>query len=325
MRALPSLGFFEWGDNTSLSTPFITALAHSSVNNLIISNPLLDDEVSIHPLNVPGQEEWPLRDLRIDLRKASSEMSPHTINSTSALCASILRRCAPTLENLIWRTTDAGRNDPQSFGTDPSLMPYFSRLQRLELDESVVFADTQTLNAVLKAPIRYLVVNTGRGKEGQGEIKKHCFRTRGCIPTLESFVWTHAELKDDHSLDFLRENSHLRRLCISHAVSPPDDIEGKLLPLFAENFRHLTCLDISWEQLFANTDSETITLSALQKLGTISRLENLQISTYDSGAWQAGRLLGWIPDHDLSRQTLCSLRRLKKFSVTPDVYRECDD
>jgi hypothetical protein len=49
-RVLPSLEFFEWGDNTSLSTPFITALAHLNVKNLIISNPLVDDEVSIRPL-----------------------------------------------------------------------------------------------------------------------------------------------------------------------------------------------------------------------------------------------------------------------------------
>jgi hypothetical protein len=69
------------------------------------------------------------------------------------------------LENLVPRTTDAGRDDPQSFGPDPSLMHYFTKLQRLELNESIVFADTQTLNAVLQAPIRYLVANTGPGRE----------------------------------------------------------------------------------------------------------------------------------------------------------------
>jgi hypothetical protein len=151
-RALPFLEFFEWADNTSISTPLITSLAHSNVKSLILSHPLVDDGVSIRPHKFVGEEEWPLKDLRIDLRRAPKEMSLHSARGTSPLCASILCQCAPTLENLIWRTSGAAGNDPQTLGTDLSRIPRFPKLRRFELDDSVVFADAQTLNSPIGGP-----------------------------------------------------------------------------------------------------------------------------------------------------------------------------
>jgi hypothetical protein len=246
-------------------------------------------------------------------------MSLHSARGTSPLCASILCQCAPTLENLIWRTTGAAGNDPQTLGTDLSRIPSFPKLRRFELDDSVVFADAQTLNSpiggLLEAPIRYLVANTGPGYEGHGKIRETCFRDRGCMPTLETFVWTHAELRDEHSLDFLIDNPHLRRLSMPGAIAPLGEIEGKLLPLLVANFRYLTSLDLSWQ--LVRHQNEHISFAELEKISEITTLENLQISGYDR---RPGGRLRWIPNHEKLREKLSPLHRLKKFSIADEFY-----
>jgi hypothetical protein len=195
-------------------------------------------------------------------------------------------------------------------------MPLFLKLKSLELDDSIVFANKHTLNALLEAPLQYLVANIGTGK-GIGGIKEMCFRKRGRIPTLGTFVWTNADLKTDHSLDFLRSNTHLRRLSLPHPVCP-DLLEHNLLPLLSREFKFLKSLDLTWA---TNTwEADFIPESGLQLVATIESLEQLQISGYNQDERRGGWWTGWTVNHAVLRQSLASLPRLKKLSITRDVY-----
>ena len=91
-----------------------------------------------------------------------------------------------------WYTWELGLEDYRRWQTWPSVLRHrFFKLsrcpkpQKLELDDSVVFADQQTLNALLRAPLQFLIANIGR-RNGLGKTKELCFRNRECIPTLDT-------------------------------------------------------------------------------------------------------------------------------------------
>lgn len=311
-RALPSLKYLEWADNAALTTPFITALANSRIEHLLLSQPFVDDNVVID-----SAKEWPLKDLRINLRKAHSIITPHNINGTSALCASILYRCAATLENLVWKTTEASNDDPQSFGADQSTMPQFLRLRKLELHKSVVFADTHTLDSLLQPPLRYLVANP-YCSDDSGAVKTWCFRNRGCISSLETFVWTKADITDEHALDFLRDNNQLLRLSIPQPILP-SLLEQRLLPLLSTNFRQLTSLDLSWARGWTDEEQD-ISPWALRMISQIKTLAQLQLAVYDPA--ETGWRTGWQVDHESLRENLSPLQKLKKLSLVRDIFSD---
>jgi hypothetical protein len=271
-----------------------------------MSRPFVNKFFSIGPPNIPGVADWHLKNLHINFALRFRLVAPREINSSSNLSASISRQCAPTLESLVWRTHSFA-DDVQSFGTDPSNIPQFTKLRSLVLDNTVAFEDPQSLNALLlQAPLRHLAASTG-GKYGR-EVKEKCFGNRGRIPTLESFIWTKAKLNEEHSLDFLRSNNQLLRLCVAHAI-PGDLAESNLLPLLSTSFRDLTALDLSFKEI-------DISASALKMISSIRSLENLQICASLTRKWSAG----WPVDHEHLREHLSTLRILKKFSVWRDVY-----
>jgi len=307
-RALPHLSLLDWQDGVILPKSFYDSLARSNVRDLRLFGPLVDGVFSINPPNIPGVKGWPLRNLHINLQKPPGRKTPTKPKSTSALCASILRQCSETLESLMWQTASAGFTDPQSFGTDPSKMPCFPKLRRLCLAGNVIFADSATLNALLHAPLRVLFTNT-ESAPGANTSKEICFRERGCIRTLETFVWNFAHLEKPHSMDFLQANSHLFKL----SLCPPirgELLEDKLLPLLSQKFLSLKSLDLTWREA-------SIPDSALEKIGTIRSLEQIQLSALG----KPGSRNYWLVDHEAVREHLSILPRLTRISFRQDVYR----
>lgn len=313
-KVLPHLKYFHWTDNTCLTEHFCRALTQSNIENLIMANPWAGMNVPIVPPSVPGVADWPLKNLHITF--TVDHWAEPAINS-SRLCASILRQCAPTLESLVWGSGTFRDVDAQSFGTDPGNIPRFINLRRLVLRNHLAFQDTQTLNALLQAPIRHLASST---EDPYTKVKAECFGNRGKIPTLESFIWTQKSnwtpgsrnyQVEEWSLDFLRSNNQLQRLSVPYPISV-DFGENQLLPVLSESFRYLTTLNLNFR--------EHIPASTLTMISSLGSLENLQIrastSTYVYSGWHA--------NHDDLRTYLAPLQRLKKFSVLRDIYDGVD-
>lgn len=306
---LPHLELLDWEDRVSLPKVFYNHLARSNIKHLKLYRVPVDEEFEIDSPNALGIGGWPLRTLHLEVQWNIFRGPQTPEGSISPLCASILRKCAPTLEALTWTSLPTRRPDPQSFGADISNIPRFPNLRKLILmHQGIDFADAATLNSLLDAPLSVLVAATERRGE-YATIKEKCFQDRGRIHSLETFVWNFAHLQDEHSLDFLSANDQLSKLSLPLAVSATL-LEEKLLPMLSLSFLSLRSLDLTWEET-------SIPDSSLKLISTLRSLEQIQLSA----GFQYGWRHNWFIDHESLRKHLSLLSRLQKISFRRDTYK----
>ncbi|MCJ1455392.1 hypothetical protein MMC28_005747 [Mycoblastus sanguinarius] len=160
------------------------------------------------------------------------------------------------------------------------------------------------LDALLQDGLRNLDVDTK-----SNSIYADIFETRGCIPSLETFVWSSPRLPEALSLNFLRANPQLTKLRLWLAV-PGVLLETRLLPLLLSSFSNLNSLHLTWK-------GNNIPDSAIEQIGSLKSLEQLHLSAGDQVGWRHE----WMINHDSMRNHLYKLPLLKRLAFSRDTYK----
>jgi hypothetical protein len=293
---LPHLELFDWEDKIVIPRYCLEALARSSIKHLKLYRVLIDEEFELPDIRTSSG--WPLLSLHMELHW--NVFGSNASGSLSRLCASILRLCAPTLVSLNWENSID--RSVHTFITDCMDPPQFPRLRQLRLGHTK-FSDPQSIDALLGGSLVSLTVDTERTP-----FHTQCFRNRGTIRSLETFVWETFHIKDNHDLAFLRANSQLSKLSVLHPA-PPVLLDTQVIPLLASDFGNLRSLCLVWEDV-------KIPESSLKIIGTLKTLEQIHLSAGEQSGWRHD----WLIDHEAMRSSLRSLPHLKKVAFSRDTY-----
>jgi hypothetical protein len=296
---LPHLELLDWEDKIPLPRQFFDSLACSSIKHLKLYRILLDEGFKVEPPNKLATGGWPLQTLHLEVHW--NVFLEREGGSVSPFCASILRLCAPTLSSLVW--ANAIYRGRHSLTADSEDQLQFPRLRRLQLG-NIQFSDAESLNLLLGANLVSLTADTERNP-----IHSQCFQSRGIIRTLETFVWETFHIPADHSLDFLKSNSQLKKLSLPHEA-PPSLLETGVLHLLRSSFRNLTSLCLVWEGV-------EIPNSALEMISSLKTLQQIHLSTGCQIGWKHD----WQIDHESIRKYLASLPDLRKVALSRDSYK----
>lgn len=216
----------------------------------------------------------------------------------------ILRLAAPTLEELLWDSSDCTGlgGVKHSFGPEPLLFP---RLRSLAL-KGVLMADETILSALLppageKTAETLTELSLARTSDQMVPFLAH----KGHIATLRRLTWRICiDPNDEAFLSFISENPQLQSI---HLVQkqPATVLEGLLIPLFASRFRSLTSLVLVWQE-------KEISLKSLDLIGQIHSLKRLFLGIGFRSEWRI--------DHSVFRRKLKALKNLEWFALNNDWY-----
>jgi hypothetical protein len=297
IEKLPNVHVLDWRDHASPPRSFFDHLPKSSIQYLKLLKVSLEEEFEINSLAPTG--EWRLRSLHLDVRWCRASPA-----ETTRLCSSILQHCAKTLQSLTWEWSGYYSN-PQSFDVEKHGVPEFPRLHTLTLDR-IRFKNEVLLKGLLDAPLTTLTINTG----GDALVEQ-CLAGKGNIRSLETIVWE-GQLPETYSFDFLKENEQISKLRFSQPL-PIALIENKLLPLLSSSFTKLKSLSLTWQE-----ETKTIDVYSLLMVSKLKGLEQIHLSA----GRQRGKRPNWQIDHDLMRQYLSRLPRLRKIAFSRDSYND---
>jgi hypothetical protein len=182
----------------------------------------------------------------------------------------------------------------------------FPRLRTLKFGH-IYLKNAFILETFLNAPLTTLIIsNPGN------PLMVEYTRARGSISTLETLVYEGAI--SAASLDFLKANQHMSSLSFELA-NPASLIEDKLLPLLSSSFTALRSLRLTW-----NEEIRVMRTSVLQMISTLKNLDQ----TYLSAGHQFGWRHSWAIDHELMRNYLSLLPKLKRIVFSRDSYEGSD-
>jgi hypothetical protein len=255
----------------------------------------------------------PLRSLYLDVSLAFESRGPEVESGLSPFFETLLRRCALTLESLVWLFHFWKADQPQiSFGANPISFP---RLKLLKLDRRADISPC-ALSALLNAPLRQLFL----GPAPSTEAKKSLFISLSPLRNLDELVIPISPFGDfDAYVAFLEKHPRLRKLCIDPCSS--ELLDSGIIPLLsAGKFSNLRSLSLSWyepssDDAFDNSAVVRVAKESLAAIGTILPLEQLRLSTRTDG-WRRR----WLIDHDEMRSCLVALSNLKKLAICGDTY-----
>ena len=247
---------------------------------------------------------WPLRTLYLELHW---QVNTHTSGTSTPLCESILRACAPTLERLVWRGESLAFAHPP--GSHVSLrnaygsVLRFPRLRELGM-KFVRLKDCKTLEAFLGPDSNIRILDIAGKRDGYDEYME----SRGQIRSLETFVWSTFSIPVSHELKFLRANTQIHKLQIPNQ-QPVDLLDQRVLPALSQSYTQLTSLSLTWQ-------GNSISSSALSTIASIATLEQLDLSAGVQHGWRHT----WPIEHDLLRKHLRNLPSLKRLAFRRDSY-----
>jgi hypothetical protein len=218
-NALPHLELLDWEDKIILPLSFFTRLAQSPVQHLKLFRIRFDEELEPELIDLISRRQWPLRTLYIEPVR---QVLKHSGASTTRICQSILRTCAPTLENLAWieqfSSRETQKTDSQSIAAGDLSHLHFPCLSQFKF-KGGLYPHSRILSALLDAKsechLRVLEADTE-----QDEATSLWFENCGMIRSLETFVWTSLGLSAGHNLGFLKSNTQLSKLDIPSATPP---------------------------------------------------------------------------------------------------------
>ncbi|CAF9925270.1 MAG: hypothetical protein HETSPECPRED_005792 [Heterodermia speciosa] len=293
---LPHLELLDWKDKIPLPQSFFETLATSHIKYLKIFRVALNKQFDIATQLPSASRRWPLRTLHLELTRNCQ--TSKTI-SGSPLCASILRLCSATLENLSLSSLDF--RDPYTFTTSTvSALPRFPNLRRLSIG-ILHIDDSSMLQGLVGDGLRYLEV----GRRWQA-IYSDFFENRGTIPNLDTFIWN-GITPQEPPYSFLHANPQISMLALPSSL-PSTTLDTKIVPLL-ENFRNLTSLRLVWAE-------KSISESALQGLCTLKTLKQVCLSAGTQIGWRHD----WLIDHGCLRRCLRTLPCLERLALSRDSY-----
>ena len=290
-KTLPHLDFLDWEDSISLSPSFYNAIACSSIQNLKLYRPTVNEDFEITLPQTLASQGWLLRSLHLEL---TLDLDVQWKRTTARLCASILRLCAPTLETLVW--SNLGYNDYQTFGD--GLLPNFPCLRNLHLGGFLNLADTSVMDAFLKSKLVNLSIML------RIDLVNMALDNCGRILSLEILSMCKP------SLSFLQTNTQLSKIDFNYEGFSAESLEIEVLPLLS-TFSNLTSLRVVWP-----SSCLLLPETGLRLISNLHTLSQLGISCGYVGGWRHN----WKVDHEAIRLHLSSLKYLKKLSLYGDTY-----
>ena len=305
-QVLPRLEYLSWTDRAPVNKSFFEAIISSNIQHLVLDRVSVDKEFSLDLSS--DQCRWRLNSLYLDVVCTLSSKSEDI--TTSPLICDLLCLAAPTLESLTWTCLNILSDSSIQPPTIANGHPSFRRLQDLKIDCCMKY-DPAWLDILIppggSSPLRFLEADISTDSR-VAEFFNNC----GYLPNLEVFVWSCIGFTmENPSLGFLLANSHIRKLRIDGEAS--QFIEDELLPLLGKGFENLVSLSLKWPE-----DQDHIPQSALDKISSLHRLEQLCLS---SGC-QVGWRYSWVIDHHAMQNCVQKLPNLRKLAFSRDTYIE---
>lgn len=224
-------------------------------------------DLAQRPREHKGEPKWQIQTLNISI--SWDFMCPDIekpAEGEGLVRDSLLAICAHTLEVLIWIS-----GFDTSFCSQTNL-PAFTGLRGLQLD-AFLFPDDSHLQAFIPKDQSCRLRSLAAFPDASPATTKF-FMTRGCIDSLQDFVWrtySNPECRRiDGGLSFLRANPQL----LKFRIGPRADarlLNERVVPLLSHHFYHLTSLSPTW-------GSRTIDEASLQMIGRLTSLEQLHLS-----------------------------------------------
>lgn len=292
---LPHLELLDFEDRATLSPSFFNAIIRSTIQHLRLNRVGVNKVFTVNnPLSHSTQSSR-LRSLYLDIIPSFGTI---TEIDTSPLSLSLVHLCASTLEALTWCDCTRRTLRTNILGPNPKL----PSLRYLRLDW-VRFEDDSLLQELIHDDLKAF-----EGSTDQTPASFRFFDSRGCVPGLETFVWSSFLESESASLSFLEANSQISKFSIPSSSSETL-LNQRIIPLLLRCFHNLKSLNLTW-------DSMQISSTALEQISSIKTLEQLHLSA----GFQAGWRHDWPIDHPIMRRYLSTLPLLKRLAFSRDSY-----
>jgi hypothetical protein len=342
--ALPHLESFEMLDRVSLPSDLLKAFAQSPMRSLRLArvpwcetsnlyrNTLAhwkSARFSLHRgMNGLG---WPLEHLDLQMGKI---LTFEQLNRVLEVIHNILRLCAPTLKRLSLQDSGFHKDLDTACFPDSSL-PVFESLRELRLS-CLHFGDTSILKSLFPSDtacqLNTLAIEFSPwaceylSKYGEmSSLKTLTWSSSGAIPHRPPAPrFQDPLLRMETSLEVLKANQHVAKLSISQWDFPAGHLDTHVIPLLSDRFFRLTSLSVDWgkeqqniPELSLNLIAQLETLEQLQLgAGVLETLEQLRLGAGVS----MGVRCTWLIDHEIMRQSLSPLIRLKRLAFIKETY-----
>ncbi|KAL4971337.1 hypothetical protein BDW66DRAFT_146302 [Aspergillus desertorum] len=321
--AMPHLETIAWHDRISVDAHFFKAIAHSPIQHLKLSRVPIEEPYLMEPPLTPAVMQ--LRSLYVDVRLAVQDShdleDEHGVLSTprviSPFFKTLLQRCAPTLESLVWYSMDIiRRRETISLGDEPISFP---RLRQLKL--GWLQLALPALSSFFSAPLRQLALPSPHNFETIANFLADCKPLRDLqtlvVPPLDDPKTAGA------LVSFLGKHTDLQKLCIEQSI--PTVLDSQIVPLLSGgSFSSLVSLSLSWRGPGIEQDTQphiaTVAEESIAAIGRIVSLEQLCLTAGEQIGWR----YQWEVDHDILRANFKGLTKLKKLAICRDTYRTHD-
>ena len=313
--AMPHLETIAWYDRVSVDTYFFRTISRLPIKHLKLSQVPIEEPYIMEPPLTPAviQLQSLYIDTRLSMRHSGDIERFLSHRATSPFLKSLLLRCAPTLESLVWSSIDiSSEKETISFGDE---LISFPRLRQLKLPWLPL--DSSTLLSFFSAPLRGLALPTSYHCKAIGNVLLNCEPLRD-LQTLEiSFV---RDLETaDALVGFLEKHTNLQKLYIMHSFPPV--LDSRIIPLLsAGNFSNLLSLSLSWsgpDMDDPRPHIATVAEESIAAIGKIASLEQLCLTAGEEIGWPCQ----WLVNHEALRANLKGLTKLKKLAICRDTYQ----
>ncbi|KAI0376597.1 hypothetical protein F5Y04DRAFT_201264 [Hypomontagnella monticulosa] len=314
-HAMPNLEVLAWNDSYAIDQETFRRIMRSPAQHVQFEEVHLSEIYSQNPVPLQIRNHvhllpiWPLRSLAIRSLMGSYRLWEE--EDVHAFHTALLRRCASTLESLVWHhvfgiTDYKVQASAISFGDEPIAFP---RLRSLSF-QSATFTCSAFLS-FLSSPLRHLTLPEACDLNELKQALDKCdtlYRLESIvIPNLSMFKNT------EHIVRFLERHSHIKELGVDEGDT--GYLNPFLIPLLShERFANLRSLSLRWVWRRDEGPLQTPE-EAFSTIGTLTFLEQLTLAA------GAETPFTWVADHDKLRTTLCGLKKLRKFAVFGDAYK----
>ncbi|KAJ5587807.1 uncharacterized protein N7459_003572 [Penicillium hispanicum] len=310
--AMPNLETIVWYDHICVDAHFFKVIAHSPIRHLKLSGISIAKPYLLEPPLTPTVMQ--LRSLYIEIDLISHPLLKNKF--LSPFFEGLLRRCASTLESLVWYPKSyLQEGETISLGDEPIFFPHLRHL-KLEFLQLTPHA----LSSFLSAPLRQLALPLF------DETMENLLVKWESIRDLQTLVAPslYNPKAVDALVSFLQKNTGLQKLCIQSTFFTT--LDSQIIPLLsAGQFSNLVSLSLSWAPSMlrprrSQTQIVTVAEESIAAIGTIVSLEQLCLTA----GGLAGALCQWLVDHEMLRANLKGLTKLKKLAICRDTYQTDD-
>ncbi|KAF6806095.1 hypothetical protein CPLU01_15931 [Colletotrichum plurivorum] len=335
--AMPNLEAISWLDGLCQSPYFFTTIARSSVQHIkfhgAVSEGLLGslDQLPAHSFQQvrcldlkvdlcrDSQHkggEGTIRDCDLDTAKAPDNGDSFAKRKPESDCdviAALIKRCEQSLETLVvYRMFPMNKTEERLSLSSQDIN--LRNLRTLNLSHCKV--DLTAWRVMLCPSLRHLSMPWG-----WDESFLSCDTLRNLDTLVIPFL---KEIPRKPStvgplIKFLNRHPHIKKLCLDLGTDAL--INNHLLPCLSNgNWANLSSLSLTWEgpgmEESTRPHIARVPESALAAIGTLDSLEQLSLTAGVNCGWRRQ----WLIDHDVVRESLKGLTRLKRLAISRDTY-----